>query len=353
MPHKKVPHKQVPRKQVLHKRLLHSNCPRLGRPLIVVAGLKRMALERQLMSIYYDRIATEEQLAEVYGKWAAQISLQHRIVEHLLTLQVMLVVGIVILAILLSAVVKRLSDRESLDKRRARTLGWIARLAVQVVALLALLLVIFGPPNQLSTVIGLVTAGLTVALQDFILAFVGWFILMGRSGIGVGDVVEINAVSGEVVDIGLFRTTLLETGNWTDKGHPTGRRVAFNNKYAISGQFFNFSTAGQWMWDELTVPLTAGEDSGDAIERVQKTVNKETAEDTQQAEAEWKHVSQRHGLSQFSAEPAVNMRPSATGMELVVRYVTRATGRFERKNTLYGCVLQALHAPSPEAQATV
>ena len=316
-----------------------------------VAGLKRMGMERQLLSIYGDRIATEQRLSDVYGKWAVQVALQHRILQHLIVVQVLWIAVILVVAILLSALARRLAGRESLDKRRTRTLGWIAQLAVQVLALLSILLVVFGPPNQLSTVIGLVTAGLTVALQDFILAFVGWFILMGRNGIGVGDVVEINSVAGEVVDIGLFRTTLLETGNWTAKGHPTGRRVAFNNKYAISGQFFNFSTAGQWMWDELAVPMAAADAKPEAIERVQKTVTSETEADARQAEAEWKQVSQRHGLSQFSAESAVNLRPSATGVDLVVRYVTRATGRFERKNTLYRCVSEALHAPAVEAGA--
>jgi small-conductance mechanosensitive channel len=188
-----------------------------------------------------------------------------------------------------------------------------------------------------------------VALQDFILAFVGWFILMGRTGIGVGDVVEINGVAGEVVDIGLFRTTLLETGNWTAKGHLTGRRVAFNNKYAISGQYFNFSTAGQWMWDEITVSVPSDEDLAATIERVQKTVSAETEADARQAELEWKQASLRHGLSQFSAESAVNPQPTATGLDLVVRYVTRASGRFERQNTLYQCVLDSLRAPKAAA----
>jgi small-conductance mechanosensitive channel len=309
-----------------------------------LAGLKRMSLERQLMSLYDDRVETEGQLADVYGKWAAQVLLQHRIVGHLILLQLMMIAVILMVAIVLGAVAKRLAERESLDKRRMRTLGWIARLLVQVAALVSVLLVVFGPPDHVSTVLGLVTAGLTVALQDFILAFVGWFILIGRNGIGVGDAVEINAVAGEVIDIGLFRTTLLETGNWTAKGHPTGRRVAFNNKYAISGQFFNFSTAGQWMWDEMTVSVPADEDAAATIARVQKTVTAATEQDARQAESEWKQVSLRHGLSQFSAEPAVNLRPTATGVDLVVRYVTRAAGRFERRNTLYQCLLESLHS---------
>lgn len=316
-----------------------------------VAGLNRLSLERQLISIYDDRADTEQRLAAVYDKWAVQVTLQHRILHHLILIQVMWIAAILILAILLNAVVRRITERESLDRRRMRTLSRIFRLVIQILALIGILLVVFGAPSQISTVIGLATAGLTVALQDFILAFVGWFILMGRSGIAVGDVVEIDGVAGEVVEIGLFRTTMLETGNWTAKGHPTGRRVAFNNKYAISGKFFNFSTAGQWMWDELTVTIPQDEDTYAAIERVHATVASATREDTLQAEREWRQASNVRGLSQFSAEPAVNLRPAASGVDLVVRYVTRASGRFEQRNRLYQCVLDTMHAPKTAAKA--
>jgi small-conductance mechanosensitive channel len=309
-----------------------------------LTGIRRMALERQLMSLYDDRIETEGQLASVYTRWSAQVALQHRIVGHLIAVQMIYVVVILLVGILLTALVKRLAERDVSDPRRARTLSWIARLSVQVVVLLSVLMVVFGKPDQLSTIVGLTTAGLTVALQDFILAFVGWFILMGKNGIGVGDVMEINSVQGEVIDIGVFRTTLLETGNWASTGHPTGRRVAFNNKFAISGQFFNFSTAGQWMWDEFTVTVPTDEDTAATVERVQKTVAAETEADSKSAEREWIQVSRKHGLSQFSAEPAVNVRPVGAGVELVVRYVTRATGRFERRNTLSQTVLDSLRS---------
>src|SRR5205814_1267265 len=81
--------------------------------------------------------------------------------------------------------------------------------------------------------------------------FIGWFVLMGRNGIRLGDWVEINGVTGEVIELGMFHTVLLETGNWTDSGHPTGRRVTFTNGFAIEGHYFNFSTSGQWLWDEI------------------------------------------------------------------------------------------------------
>ena len=79
-------------------------------------------------------------------------------------------------------------------------------------------------PSQMPTILGLAAAGLTVVFQDFILAFFGWFVLMGKNGIRVGDWVEINGVGGEVVEMGLaFRTSLLETGKLDEAmGIPQG-----------------------------------------------------------------------------------------------------------------------------------
>src|SRR5207253_637612 len=100
------------------------------------------------------------------------------------------------------------SVTESVRKTRstADAKAATARVSVQVIAVLLILLVIFGPPSQLGTFLGLAGAGLTVALKDFIVSFLGWFVLMGRNGIRLGDWVEINGVTGEVVEIGLFHT---------------------------------------------------------------------------------------------------------------------------------------------------
>jgi small-conductance mechanosensitive channel len=242
-------------------------------------------------------------------------------------------------------------DRPALDRRRIQTLRIIFIFGIQFAGALLILFVVFGLPSQMPTILGLTTAGLTVVLQDFIIAFFGWFVLMSKNGIRVGDWVEINGVGGEVVEIGLFRTAMLETGNWTDKGHPTGRRVTFINSFAIKGQYFNFSTAGQWMWDEIAVSIPADDNTYDMIELIRKAVLKETEKNARLAEQEWKRVTRQNGLGlgQFTASPAVDMRPSASGIAIIVRYVTRASDRFEMRNRLYQSVIDLLHKPhTPE-----
>jgi small-conductance mechanosensitive channel len=190
--------------------------------------------------------------------------------------------------------------------------------------------------------LGIAGAGLTVALKDFIVAFIGWFVLMGRNGIRIGDWVEINGVSGEVVELGMFHTVLLETGNWTDAGHPTGRHVTFTNSFAIEGHYFNFSTSGQWLWDELTVVVPFGHDPHVIADAIQKQVAEETKDSTRQAEEEWQRASHGTRGTALSAQPGIAVRPAAGGVEIAVRYVTRASERYALRARLYQSAVSLL-----------
>jgi small-conductance mechanosensitive channel len=310
-----------------------------------LASLQQRREQRQLLSIYDDRIQTQQQLAGVYSKWTAQVLLQHRIVTHMTLRSLATVAFILICAILFEAVGTNLLERRKLDRRRLQTLRTILRLSVQLVGLVCVLLVTFGVPSQISTILGLATAGLTVALQSFILAFFGWFILMGKNGIRVGDWVQINGVAGEVVEINLFRTTILENSDWADKGHPTGRRATFINNFAVTGQFFNFSTVGQWMWDEMSISIPASAETYAKVALINQAVLEETEQDARLAEEEWSRVPRKNGLSQVSASSSVNMRPAGSGVDILVRYVTRASDRLEVRNRLYERVIDVLHKP--------
>lgn len=311
------------------------------------SAITNRTARRELLNIYDDRIQTLQALASVYSKWSAQVLLQHRIVLHLLLQSLALIAFILLCVLIVNGVVRHFVRRPGIDRGTLYTRTTLITLGAQLIGIVLILLIIFGTPRQMPTILGLTTAGLTVVLQDFILAFFGWFVLMGKNGIRVGDWVEINGVGGEVVEVGLLRTTLLETGNWTDKGHPTGRRVTVINSFAVKGQYFNFSTKGQWMWDELTFSIPDAGNVYGLIELIYQAVVKETEEEAHEAEEEWKHVTRKHGLSRFSADPAVSLRPGAFGIEIVVRYVTRAAARFEVRNRLYQRVIGLLQTPAP------
>jgi small-conductance mechanosensitive channel len=310
---------------------------------LTLAQIQNRSSERQILAIDDDRIQTDQQLAEVYGKWGGQVLVQHQIVLHLILVSLEWILGIILAMVLGDTLVRRLMARPSFDRRQIQTLRTILEVSVQVVGILLLALVLFGPPQQTATLIGLATAALTIALQDYIIAFLGWFVLAGRHGIRVGDLVQINGISGEVVELGLVSTTLLETTSLAEQGEPTGRRVSFLNGFAIRGQFFNFSSDSQWMWDEIAVSVPAGQDIYALAKRVEQLVHDETGESSRRAEQEWTRNLRAAALARLKAEPVVTLRPSGGAIEIRVRYITCARGRSEVRDRLFRKIISLLH----------
>jgi small-conductance mechanosensitive channel len=316
-----------------------------------IASLNRLADEKKTLAELDQRIQDCQQLAGIYRAWSGLVETRRRTVLHLLLASLAEIMAILLAAILASMAIRRLFHQT--DRKRLHQVRVMAAVAVQVAALVLILLVLFGPPSQVSTIIGLATAGLTVVLRDFIVSFFGWFALMGKNGIRVGDWVEINGVSGEVIEIGLLKTVLVELGNWTDTGHPTGRQVSFSNSFAMEGHFFNFSTAGQWLWDELEVTLPAAGDPYVTAEDIRKLVEHETEADAAQAAQDWERIMSPYGARSFSAKPAVNLRPTDTGLKVVVRYITHAPQRYAMKSKLFQVIVELLHKPAGNQVAKV
>jgi small-conductance mechanosensitive channel len=319
---------------------------------------RRRSQDQKALATYDKRADDQTQLASVYGKWIGIVAGRQRGVVNQALRGIAIILVIALIGLFFEGWIERLLGKTSMDRRQLETLRTVTRVTVQILAVLLILLVILGPPTQLGTILGLAGAGLTVALKDFIVGFLGWFVLMGKNGIRLGDWVEINGVTGEVVELGMFHTVLLETGNWTDSGHPTGRRVTFTNSFAIEGHYFNFSTSGQWLWDELQVVLPTGQDPYPIIDAIQKKVLEATSEGARQAEQEWKTAARSRDMSALSAAPAINVKPVIGGVEIAVRYITRANERYQLRAKLYQTAVDLLggknaaHAGAPIATAT-
>jgi len=319
----------------------------------LVGRTKAIAADQTILTLLNRRIADQNQLGGVYSQWASSIALQSQVLAHGLLLDVLVVIGVLIALLLLDGWLQHLLDGPKLDRRQVETLRSITRVSLRVVAVLIILLIVMGMPSQFATTLGLVGAGLTVALKDFIVAFFGWLVLMGRNGIRLGDWVEINGVSGEVTELGMFHTVLLETGNWSDSGHPTGRRVTFTNSFAIEGHYFNFSTSGQWLWDELQVVVPVGRDPYPIVDAITKQVVEATRESAQQAEQEWQRAVPAQRGKVFSGTPGVNVKPVVGGVEIAVRYITRANERFLVRAKLYQAAVDLLGAKSAAAAQVI
>jgi small-conductance mechanosensitive channel len=317
-----------------------------------MASLRRQSQNSKTLTDYDKRIQDEKQLAELYGQWVKLVNAEVLLAQRAMLRSVLWIVLALLGLVIAEGMIEALYADTTPGRRRSGTARLVLRYITQVIGVLVILMVLLGAPKQLSTILALAGAGLTVALKDFIVAFFGWFVLMGSNGIRVGDWVEINGVGGEVSQIGLLRTILLETGNWNDTGHPTGRKVAFVNSFAIEGHYFNFTTAGQWLWDELDVLIPAGQDPDKVTEGVLKIVTDETRADAAAAEQEWSRITHRSVVQTSSAAPAINLRPTSLGVNLVVRYIVQAHDRYAVRTRLYQKIVGALQGKTvPQASA--
>jgi len=298
-----------------------------------VSSLRHFATEQKALSDLAKRMQDEQELQQLYGNWLDVTADQQRTVLHSVLRSMLWMLLVIVLVHAGGLLLDHRFNQVAPEQKHLAGLRKVSRYALQAVGVLVIAFVILGVPAEAPTIIGLAGAGLTVALKDFIVGFFGWFVLLGRNGIRVGDWVEINGVVGEVIEIGLLRTVLLESGNWTDTGHPTGRKVAFMNGFAIEGHFFNFSTAGQWLWDELQVEMAQGENPYPLVESIQRLVEEETRASTAQAEQEW---SKSAGYPEsLAAAPSIHLRPTASGVELQIRYITSANERSLTRSKLY------------------
>jgi len=319
---------------------------------MTIEMLQRQSRNQKILAGNKLRIRDMTELAATYGKWDALEAAKQKETTRSLIFSALWIALIVLLGITSNRLLQRLFERMTIDRRRLHTLRTLSRFGVQAFCLAMILLVVLGPPSQLATLVAFAGAGLTVALKDFIVSFIGWFMLMGKNGVHAGDWVEINGVCGEVIEVSLFHTVMLETGAWNDPGHPTGRKVTFTNAYAIEGHYFNFTTSGQWLWDELEFLIPPGENPNSIADSVLQMVTTETAANAQLAAQEWARLAPRKDSAEAaaaasvgSAAPALDVRTSAVGVSGRVRYITRANERFQTRTRLYHLIVETLHAP--------
>lgn len=318
-----------------------------------LSSIGQLRQDQDTLSFYDHETQAYRALIATYVQWISLAEAEGDAALHRLVRSLLWILIVLFAAVVADLLISRLFSKLSLDRSRLHTIRSVLRFSTRGVAAVLILIIIFGPPSQLATILGLVGAGLAVALKDFIVAFFGWFRLIGPNGMRPGDWVEIygaqqiTGVQGKVLEVGLIFTVILESGNWTGAGHPTGRQVAFINSFAIEGCYFNFTTAGQWLWDEVQVGLPAGPNPYPLLEALQKATEKETASNANLAEQDWNQAMSGSGISSFSAKAVMTVRPTEGGLSVVIRYIARADDREETRQRLYHAAFETLRDAKP------
>ena len=194
--------------------------------------------------------------------------------------------------------------------------------------------------GRLTFALGIAGAGLAVALQDVIASIAGAFSIGFSSLYAVGDRVQIGDTRGDVIDIGLLRTTLMETGNWVNTDLYNGRIVRIPNSAVLKGSVFNYSQGFRFIWDEIKVVLSTASDCRFARETFLRLAREAVGDYLVQAKTSWKHISENYRSANPSLEPTVSLNVNAGALEFSVSYVVDYTKRTAMKDRLFTAIAE-------------
>ncbi len=201
--------------------------------------------------------------------------------------------------------------------------------------------------GSIATFAGLMTAGLAVALQNVLLAIAGYFFLIGKYGVRVGDRVQISGVTGDVFDIGLIRLHLMEVGGTGTDRQPTGRIVVFSNAVVFqpTASFFKQIPGSNFVSHEVSLTLFPDTDYGLAEKRILSVVEHVYAGYRDHIEAQHRSMLRNLNVPIELPKPRSQLRLTQSGLEIVVRYPVELTNASEIDDQIARELLHALEQP--------
>ena len=237
-------------------------------------------------------------------------------------------------------ILNRIIKRQIKDVTQRHSLRALTRNIIFVTAIILIILVWLRPQQNMAVIIGLVVAGIILASQSAISSFGGYLLIVSSNLYGIGDRISINDVTGDVMDIGFMRTTIMEIGQWVGADQYTGRIVTISNKALYDNPIFNYTRHWGYLWDEIMIPVTYSSDWRRASDIMSQLGNKHTAELQDDAEAKLTRLVDRFPLKQTTVEPSIYFVMTDNWIEITLRFVVDAQERRKVKAQLNRELLQ-------------
>lgn len=288
-------------------------------------------------------VCTEEDSAEAslllspfqrITKIEMQDILQNELVRNAVLMALILIAVVVLVRIVQRLIGRYIEDSERIYRasRNVRRAGvFIAAITV---------VVLFSPGSSdllmLLTVIG---AGTVIALREVFLSIAGWLKISVLSSYREGDRIEINGVQGDVIDIRMMRTTLMEIRGWVDADQSTGRLVHIPNSWMFEHAVYNFSRSFNFIWNEFPITVTFSSDWRAARDIMLGFAEESAAIVEQQARKEIHRLSREFLVHYSILTPFVYVRIVENGVKLTLRYLCEVRKRRGSEHALAVSIL--------------
>ncbi len=189
--------------------------------------------------------------------------------QNLILTGLVIMVSMILRRIFYALVIIRLPD----ESPHVFTIRRIANYLINLLAALVIFSIWMQNMGDLSVAIGIMAAGLAFALQEVIGSIAGWITVITGQPFTIGDRIETGGIRGDVVDISVLRTKIMETGNWLNGDHNTGRIVTVSNAFIFKEPLFNYSRHLSYIWDEIDIPITYESDWKEAMSLMNAAVS--------------------------------------------------------------------------------
>jgi small-conductance mechanosensitive channel len=231
----------------------------------------------------------------------------------------------------------------------------IIKLFAVLVLVVGLISIWFDNPARLTTVAGLLSAGLAVALQRVVTAVAAYFVILRGKVFHIGDRIAMSGVRGDVIALGFVRTTIMEMGQppgekqdepsvWVESRQYTGRIVTVTNDKIFEQPVYNYSGEFPYLWDEMHLPVSYKDDRNRAEQILLDVVKRHTVKIGEMAEKDLEELRRRYFVDPVNLEPKVYFRLTDNWVELTVRFVAKTRGIRELKDKMSREILDGLDA---------
>jgi small-conductance mechanosensitive channel len=258
-------------------------------------------------------------------------------IGKLITVVLGVLIIVTIVRVVSRSLMRVIGDSEA--RSRARKL---VTFAGYVAAVVLVLTVYSGRLSGLTVTIGVAGAGIAFALQEVIASFAGWFAIALSGFYRTGDRVQLGGIKGDVIDIGVLRTTLMELGEWVKGDLYTGRVVRISNSFVFKEPVFNYSADFPFLWDEISLPVKYGTDWKGARELLARVAEEVVGEYTRDARTAWGVITRSYLVEDARLEPMVTLVANDNWIEFTVRYVVDYKSRRRTKDRLFTRILEEI-----------
>ncbi|MDD4928406.1 MAG: mechanosensitive ion channel [Gallionella sp.] len=244
-----------------------------------------------------------------------------------------------------TAASKKIEDKELRYKMR-KTVG----LSGYLLALTVVLTIFSAQMTNLTVIIGALSVGIGFALREVIQSLIGWIALSFWGLYKPGERIQIAGIMGDVIDIGLLTTTVMECGGWIKGDLYNGRLVRLSNSLVFREHIINYTSDFPFLWDEIVIPVRTTSDHRLARTLIEQAAISALPDISDQLKEAWRNFAHHYRVDDARLEPSVTMNFDANWIEFTLRYVVDYRARRSTKDLLFTRILTAIGKTDGQVQ---